>query len=454
MNEFITRTMAAVSAVALLAGAAAGGSGTAIKTPSQAYSIENLLAPVWEGNESYQESVLVVEEADGSVAPIRLLYPIGQIRSVKSASLETVYKEGIDYSVADGQLVILPTGSIPCLTYEEFHPQTGTAGFEDRDGGYVLWKEGSWFHDRQIVVTYTHTQAYTGYIPEGKGKLLPELRSKLTEGGSMNMLVYGDSISEGGNSSGSPLINVPPYMPIYPELFAEGLELRYGLENVNVINASVGGKDSNWGISEIRTQVFERCTDLDVAIVAFGMNDTTRDAKSYAYNIKRIVSALTKKYPGIAVLMVAPMLPNYQAQSFWGHQAEFYDALKELEGGGVVAVDVTGMHASLLNTKRYADMTGNNVNHASDYLARIYAQTLLRTLEESDYGASAPGEGEQPLPDPDPGDGTGEERHETDVSENGGLGTGAVVGIAAGSAAALCLIAVAVVMLIKNKNRH
>ena len=77
MNEFITRTMAAVSAVALLAGAAAGESGTAIKTPSQAYSIENLLAPVWEGNESYQESVLVVEEADGSVAPIRLLYPIG-----------------------------------------------------------------------------------------------------------------------------------------------------------------------------------------------------------------------------------------------------------------------------------------------------------------------------------------------------------------------------------------
>lgn len=31
-------------------------------------------------------------------------------------------------------------------------------------------------------------------------------------------------------------------------------------------------------------------------------------------------------------------------------------------------------------------MTGNNVNHANDYLARVYAQTLLKTLEISDYG--------------------------------------------------------------------
>ena len=31
-------------------------------------------------------------------------------------------------------------------------------------------------------------------------------------------------------------------------------------------------------------------------------------------------------------------------------------------------------------------MTGNNINHANDFLARIYAQALLKTLEVSDYG--------------------------------------------------------------------
>lgn len=452
MNVFFKKALAAVGTAAFIAGSAIGGSGTAAAASSESYSMELLLAPVWEGKESYQESVLVVEEQDGSIAPIRLLYPVEQIQNVKSASLETVYKEGIDYSISDGKLLILPTGSIPRLTYTEFHPQTGTSGFEDRNGGYVLWKEGSWFHEHQIVVTYTHTQPYSGYIPEGKGKLLPDLRSKLKEGASLNLLVYGDSISEGGNSSGSPLINVPPYMPIYPELFAEGLKLRYGLKEVNVINASVGGKDSNWGISDIRSQVLDRCDELDIAIVAFGMNDTTRDAESYAYNIKRIVSTLTKKYRGITVLMVAPMLPNYQAESFWGHQSEFYGALKELEEENVVAVDVTGMHASLLEIKRYGDMTGNNVNHANDYLARIYAQTLLRTLEESEYGSSVPDEGgdeKDPPQNPDEGgdkitDGEG---------GNGGLGTGAIIGISAGCVVALAAVIGLIFVIRKRRNR-
>ena len=43
---------------------------------------------------------------------------------------------------------------------------------------------------------------------------------------------------------------------------------------------------------------------------------------------------------------------------------------------------MTGMHASLLEKKRYADMTGNNVNHPNDYLARVYAPTLFATLQE------------------------------------------------------------------------
>ena len=64
--------------------------------------------------------------------------------------------------------------------------------------------------------------------------------------------------------------------------------------------------------------------------------------------------------------------------------------MKEYETQGIAAVDVTGVHAGLLEAKRYADMTGNNVNHANDYLARVYAQTLLKTLEISDYGK--PGE--------------------------------------------------------------
>lgn len=350
------------------------------------FSIDDMISPVWEGTTSYNESVLVVSEADGSVAPIELLYPIDKILNIKSATLTTVYEKDKDYSVSDGKLVINPNGKIPVLSYSEFNPTTGTAGFENRDGGYVLWKEGSWFHSRQIVVTYTHAEGYTGYVPDGKGRLLENTLSKLEEKSELNVLVYGDSISTGANSSGHPDIHVSPNMPIYPELFAEGLKRLYGVETVNVYNASVGGTDSAWGLSNLRGGVLDKYEDIDLAILAFGMNDTTREADSYASNMRRMAQGLKTKYKDADVMLIAPMLPNYDAVKFYGNQADFYDALKDLEKQGLVAVDVTGIHKGLLEHKRYADMTGNNVNHANDYLARVYAQTLLKTLEISDYG--------------------------------------------------------------------
>ena len=75
------------------------------------------------------------------------------------------------------------------------------------------------------------------------------------------------------------------------------------------------------------------------------------------------------------------MLPNPDAKNFYKNQYLFHDALVEqCEKEGVAVVNMTGMHASLLEKKRYADMTGNNVNHPNDYLARVYAQTLLQTI--------------------------------------------------------------------------
>lgn len=373
--------------VACLILAMTAGAGLKMQSASSEslFSIGEILSPVWEGTTSYDESVLVVSEADGSVSPVGLLYPIGEILSVKSASLTTVYEEGADYSVSEGKLIVNPDGKIPVLGYSDFHPATGTAGFESRDGGYVLWKEGSWFHSRQIVVTYTHDEGYAGYVPEGKGRLLENTLRKL-EGEELNLLVYGDSISTGANSSGHPDISVSPYMPIYPKLFAEGVKLLYGVETVNVYNASVGGTDSAWGLSNLRGGVLDKYEDVDLAILAFGMNDTTREAESYASNMQRMAKGLKTKYKDVDVIVVAPMLPNCEAVKFWGNQADFYGALKGFETQGLVAVDVTGVHAGLLEYKRYADMTGNNINHANDYLARVYAQVLLKTLEVSDYG--------------------------------------------------------------------
>ena len=42
---------------------------------------------------------------------------------------------------------------------------------------------------------------------------------------------------------------------------------------------------------------------------------------------------------------------------------------------------MTELHRILLSRKAYHHMTGNNINHPSDFLARLYAQGLLALLK-------------------------------------------------------------------------
>ncbi len=74
--------------------------------------------------------------------------------------------------------------------------------------------------------------------------------------------------------------------------------------------------------------------------------------------------------------MIAPMLPNPDAIQA-GIQGQYKAELLKLCKPGVALADIAGVHAELLKHKTYQDMTGNNVNHPNDYLARWYAQVLV-----------------------------------------------------------------------------
>ena len=347
--------------------------------PVQAWTFDELMAPVWEGNTSYMESVLPVENQYGGMDPIQLLYPIDEIIEVKNAELTVTYKKGVDYAVAGGKLIIADDGAIPTMSYNEVHPITGQTGFEDVNGGYVCFSEGDYFHSKQIVVTYTHAEEYEGYVPEGKSDLLSNVTMKLQKGEDIDLLVLGDSISVGANSSG--FTGVSPFIPTYPELFAKQLATVYG-SKVTLVNPSVGGKDVIWGMSKING-VLETSNNVDLAVIAFGMNDGNKALATFTEYLGEIVNSVKTKFPDADVMLIATMLPNPDAKFFYLNQVNFYDAMVETcEKEGVAVVNMTGVHESLLQRKKYADMTGNNVNHPNDYLARVYAQTLFATLQE------------------------------------------------------------------------
>ena len=65
------------------------------------FNLTKYLYPIWKGTTSYAEAAFVREAENGHVAPIKMLYPIEEIVSVRSADLATEYVYGTDYYVDD-----------------------------------------------------------------------------------------------------------------------------------------------------------------------------------------------------------------------------------------------------------------------------------------------------------------------------------------------------------------
>ena len=115
------------------------------------------------------------------------------------------------------------------------------------------------------------------------------------------------------------------------------------------------------------------------------MNDASGGIPSWtvAENYDKIVSILTKLNPDCEFVFVSTTLPNPLAPQFYKKHAEHEPllyALSEKYGDRACVAPITSVHRALMLRKRFYDMTGNNINHPNDYLARVYAQTILAVM--------------------------------------------------------------------------
>ncbi|MFD0673518.1 SGNH/GDSL hydrolase family protein [Cohnella sp. GCM10027633] len=344
-----------------------------------------MLRGFWLGDTMYDESLLMTAAEREAVAEACLLFEPITILEVRSARRDSVYEEGQDWVFEDGKLKLTPDSRIPVMTLEEMYPLEHEEGktMPKLGGGYVLYREGSYLHDRQIVVTYTHAQdAWQGPKPRYAGESLRRTLAKLRQGEPLRIVAYGDSITVGANASG--WSGAPPYSPIWPEQLQLLLEAHYRT-SISLTNRSLGGADSKWGADNAAEAASER---PDLALIAFGMNDGAGegvDPDVYEANIRAIVESFRRANPLVECILVGTTLANPET-FFLNRQPEYMPCLERIaaEREGTAAADMTGVHRELLRGKRFADMTGNHINHPNDYLSRCYAQFVAGMLIESE----------------------------------------------------------------------
>ena len=339
------------------------------------------LVSLWDGTVVYNESVLFLEDADGSVPDAPLLYHPDEILQVCSSTCDVEYREGVDFAVVDGKLRRLPGSRIPTLPHNIPYPAEKTEdvwSFDCIDGGLIAVLGNHVLHRHQIFVSYRHSDKWNGFVQSDRTMMLPRTMKLLREGKPVNLMFLGDSITTQADVSGNSLHTMPD-MPSWPELAFEVLHENF--PTLTYTNTAVGGMASPWGVEVVREKFADPVPD--VAVIGFGMNDATGDSikpLEFVGNICHIMELARTINPDMEFILISTSVPNPMAPHFDKTQREHEPLFLQLEHPGVAVMRMTSVHDGLLTRKRFYDMSGNNINHPNDYLSRAYAQTLLRVF--------------------------------------------------------------------------
>lgn len=351
------------------------------------------LKEIWE-NDIYRETLTMIPEEDGRL-PELLYLPAGEV-VVESYDGKIIYEPGKDY-VFDGRFIRLPEGSgIPTGTRNDLYYATrrqaqqeltdmpyelGFGPVSTADGKYITLKgidHPEYLTKWQICVSYQTKEEWWGKKPKSKQRLLPEFAGKCEKGGTVRILIFGDSISCGYDCSG--FHHQEPGQPIWPEIVAQGLEKRYHCR-VEMDNVSKAGEGTAWAAEHAGGLIGKKSYDL--VILGFGMNDREQ-GNIFQENIKKLIRQVRSCVGETEFLLIATTLPNPETTTppihFTAYQYEYAEVLLALEEKGIAVADVQTVQKELQKRKRYLDITGNWLNHPNDFLARIQAQVVFRSL--------------------------------------------------------------------------
>lgn len=363
-----------------------------------AYDVTKYTSPLWKGNIVYNEAVYPVEDASGN-AVYTLMYTPDNVMCLYSADFSSSYTEGIDFTVSGNKLTILKSGAIPLKKYSYIHRDyaDGYRRTAAGDGLYEYWGQSKEFFNGYLNITYTHSDAWSGPVPEDKSAKLPNTAEQIRNKGSLNIVYFGDSICGGANASS--YRNVYPYAEWWNEQISSELSKGFGV-NVKTTISSVGGSTASDMVSSVQESVINH--DPDLVFIEYGVNDAMNASQDSDYNaaklksefksgIDQMIQRIRASLPKCEIVLVAPFYSN----PFCHYMSYFEacrDALCELEAqySGVAVADVTAMHKYLLTFKDYLDTSGDNMCHPNDFMSRVFSQVCLETIVPGGVSAYEP----------------------------------------------------------------
>ncbi len=358
-------------------------------TATYAFGTEQMTTPYFLGNVIYNETVLLEENSKGVISG-KLQYEPIKILSVRDYTWKNEYAAS-NYSVSGNTITMNADGEMPYwgagYAFGEIpEPYRQVSAITNVETDWVMmgssiYTEGSLIYGHQISVSYVYDvndlkmSEFPTYATSG----LDKTKAKLSAGEDVKITVIGDSVAEGCSSSAH--FNHEPFMENWATQSTNVLDATYA-GDVSLRNVAVGGKTSEWGAAAAQINSIVQ-SNPDLVIVHFGINDAGASYTRGAYhdNIEKIVSDVQARLPDCEFLLIKAFTPNtmeYNATQFVKYWAELDEIAAVYEG--VYTMDMYTQSVTMLQTKKYMDVTGNGVNHVNDFSSRLYTMSILSSL--------------------------------------------------------------------------
>jgi lysophospholipase L1-like esterase len=321
--------------------------------------------------------------------------------------------QGVDYVLVDGKLKMPEGSSLTYIPEDVYWAKGAYDVYTYRDGvKHITYAAGvDGMPKYQVAVTYKHASTSPVTV-EDRSASFKNLIKKLENGEDVTIVFYGDSITEGWDSSLRGIYG--QRQPHWPALVTQYLAYTYGYNikyvsnalkgvfnypkakdsfgergTIYYINTAVGGWKVGDAFANYQNYVLkpaEKYGGADIIFYAFGMNDSSLHPLDYKYAVNKTMEKILDVTPNTPIVLVSSMLPNTESVNGTGKIAQqeeqlyvISEAMKE-KGFAVEVAPMTRVHTHICSVKRYRDHSGNNMNHPGDYTHRVYAQVALQTV--------------------------------------------------------------------------
>lgn len=354
------------------------------------FDFEQMVTPYFKGNVIYNETVLLTKEND--VISGKLQYAPVKILSVRDYTWKNEYP-ATAYTVSGNTITATSDTALPYLLPQNFHGQDIPAPYRQvttitnvltdwAPMGATIYTESPLLYSNQIQVSYVYdvkdvkVNEFAKYETSG----FPKLKAKLSGGQDVKLVAIGDSVAEGCSSSKH--YNHEPFMDNWVDQVTQALDNKYE-GKVTVKNVALGGTKSEWGCAAEQVNKIV-AQSPDMVFVHFGINDIGAgnvSAGGYKENIETLITGIQDRLPDCEIMLIKAFPPHpdqYADNKMKGLWNKLDDLSKEI--AGVYTLDMYTPGTTLLQSKKYFDVTANGINHVNDYSSRLYTMNILSAL--------------------------------------------------------------------------